>query len=188
MHRNNNNIVIPSNQYSSFSLAHSPSPSFFLWLRLLHHHHRACCRRIISDLRRVGGVYESGDGELEPNQKRALHVLEFVRDLAASNAATLCDSGGAAKGLRYSQFTLNVLAAFNAAGGAAVGRVQHLNLGGPVPSTLKRHTRLLTAPFDPFDPERNFEAYAVFVKKLLAQHAGDDVSLRHVYYELVRCS
>ena len=136
----------------------------------------------------MGGVYESGDGELEPNQKRALHVLEFVRDLAASNAATLCDSGGAAKGLRYSQFTLNVLAAFNAAGGAAVGRVQHLNLGGPVPSTLKRHTRLLTAPFDPFDPERNFEAYAVFVKKLLAQHAGDDVSLRHVYYELVRCS
>ncbi len=51
----------------------------------------------------------------------------------------------------------------------------------PVPWTLKRHTRLLTAPYDPLNPEHNFEAYAVFVKTLLAQHAGDDASLRHVY-------
>lgn len=135
----------------------------------------------------MGGFYESGDGELEPNKKRALNVLEFVRDIVASNTATLCGGGGAAKGLRYSPFTLNVLAAFTAAGGAAVGRVQQLNLGGPVASTLKRRMRLLMVEFDPLNPEANFEAYAEFCSEQLAEYAGDDVSLRHVYFELVCC-
>jgi hypothetical protein len=142
---------------------------------------------VVSNLRCVAGYYEATDGEKQANKTRALNVVQFIADLAESNRRQLCDTGGAMKGMRYSTFTLNVLAGLTAAGGAAAGRVQHLNLGGPSTSTLERHTRRLRVQFNPLNPAKNVEAYAAFIKDVLDAHAGHDASKRHVLIEYVRC-
>ena len=134
----------------------------------------------------MAGYYEGADGEKQANKTRALNVVQFIADIAESNRRQLCDTSGAMKGMRYSTFTLNVLAGLTAAGGAAAGRVQHLNLGGPSTSTLERHTRRLRVQFDPLNPANNVEAYAAFIKDGLDAHAGHDASKRHVYIEYVR--
>ena len=62
----------------------------------------------------MAGYYEGTDGEKQANKTRALNVVQFMADLAESNRRQLCDTGGAMKGMRYSTFTLNVLAGLTA--------------------------------------------------------------------------